>query len=139
MYYADTVWQRVDVFDYELATGAATGQRPFVELPPAVGQPDGLTVDAEGCVWLALWCGGAVHRYTPAGILDTIVRIPAFQATSCTFGGSDGRDLFVTSASYRLDPRDAADHPRSGRVFACRPGVAGLPTAAFRPVVGRAR
>jgi sugar lactone lactonase YvrE len=66
-------------------------------------------------------------------VLDTIVRIPAVQATSCTFGGSDGRHLFITSANLNLDPRDAADHPRSGRVFTCQPGVVGLATEAFRP------
>ena len=133
MYFTDTTWGRIDVFDYDVASGETADRRPFVEIPPALGDPDGLTVDGDGCVWIALWNGAAVHRYTPDGLLDTIVQIPALEATSCVFGGPDRRDLYVTSASRRLTERQWADHPRSGRVFTCRPGVAGLRTDPFVP------
>lgn len=131
MYFTDTTWGRIDAFDYEPATGTASAQRSFAEIPGAAGQPDGLTVDEEGCVWVALWYGSAVHRYTPDGELDTIVGVPALQATSCVFGGPGRRDLFITSANLRLRPGELEEHPRSGRVFTCRPGVAGLATDSF--------
>ncbi|HVO53019.1 MAG TPA: SMP-30/gluconolactonase/LRE family protein [Solirubrobacterales bacterium] len=134
MYFTDTSWGRIDAFDYDLERGALSGRRTYVELSRRDGQPDGLTVDQDGCVWVALWYGGAVHRYTPDGRLDTVVRIPALQATSCVFGGSGLRQLFVTSAAYGLTDTEREDHPRSGRVFVCDPGVAGLPTEAFAPV-----
>lgn len=132
MYFTDTTWGRIDVFSYDGATGEIADRRVFAQIPADAGAPDGLTVDEDGCVWIALWYGAAVHRYTPTGSLDTVVRIPALQATSCVFGGSDRQDLFVTSARQRLTGQQQSDHPRSGRVFACRPGVAGLPTSAFR-------
>lgn len=133
MYFTDTAWGRVDAFAYELATGALSDRRTFAEVPAEAGRPDGLTVDEEGCVWLALWTGAAVHRYTPDGRLDTIVRTPARQTTSCVFGGPDRRDLFITTASLGLTDQELADQPRAGRVFTCRPGVAGLRTDPFRP------
>lgn len=133
MYFTDTTWGRIDVFAYDVASGEISDRRSFVEIPAECGAPDGLTVDEEGCVWVALWFGAAVHRYTPDGKLDTVVRIPALQATSCVFGGAGHRELFITSANLALDPRDLADHPRSGRVFTCQPGVAGLRTESFVP------
>ncbi len=133
MYFTDTRWRRIDCFHYDLETGDISGRRAFARIPASSGSPDGLTVDEEGCVWVALWYGAAVHRYTPEGRLDTIVRVPALQATSCVFGGPDRRELFITSASLRLSEREWADHPHSGRVFTCRPGVAGLPTDPFVP------
>lgn len=133
MYFTDTTWGRVDAFAYDTATGEWSDRRPFVEIPPEVGEPDGLTVDEDGCVWLAMWRGAAVHRYTPDGRLDTIVRVPALETTSCAFGGEDHRDLFITSATVGLTEQEWADHPRSGRVFTCRPGATGLRTDAFVP------
>jgi sugar lactone lactonase YvrE len=133
MYFTDTTWGRIDSFSYDSSTGEVDKRRTFVEIPGAAGQPDGLTVDEEGCVWVALWYGAAVHRYAPTGRLDTIVRIPALQATSCVFGGTDRRDLFITSASLRLTAQEKADYPRSGRVFTCRPGAIGVPTDPFIP------
>jgi sugar lactone lactonase YvrE len=133
MYFTDTTWGRIDAFAYDLATGELGDRGTFAEIPAEAGQPDGLTVDADGCVWIALWTGAAVHRYTPEGRLDTIVRTPAPLTTACAFGGKDHKDLFITSARLGLTEQDLADHPRSGRVFTCRPGVAGLRPNPFRP------
>lgn len=131
MYFTDTTWGRIDKFDYDVEAGTISDQRVFVDVPRDLGLPDGLAVDDEGCVWVALWYGGAVHRYTPEGRLDTVVRIPALQATSCAFGGAAGDELYITSANQRLTPQEAIDHPRSGRVFVCRPGAAGPPARAY--------
>ena len=131
MYYADTPTQRVDVFDHDPGSGEVTNRRPFVTIPVAQGAPDGLTVDSDGCVWLALWGGSVVHRYTPAGELDRTIRFPASQVSSCTFGGSDLGDLYVTSASIDLGAERRAAEPHAGAIFLVRPGAVGLPPRLF--------
>ena len=104
-YLVDTLAQTVDAFDFDLDAGALTGRRPFVEIDAKLGSPDGLTVDADGGVWLAIYGGGRVHRYTPAGVLDTVVIVPdATQTTSMGFGGPELDTLFVTTAREHLDP-----------------------------------
>ena len=125
-YYDDTATHRTDVFDYDPAAGL-TGRRPFVRFGDD-GNPDGLTVDAEGGVWVALFGGGAVHRYDPAGRLDAVVEVPAAQVTACTFGGTDLGELFVTTSREGLG---ADDDPLAGSLFRVRPGVLGLPAREF--------
>jgi sugar lactone lactonase YvrE len=131
MYFVDSATQRVDAFDYDVDTGNPSARRTFVELPSNEGCPDGLTVDAEGCVWVALWDGGQVRRYNPDGRLVGIVEVPAPRVTSCTFGGPDLRTLFITTAKVGLDEPALAAFPDSGSIFACRPGVTGHPVARY--------
>ncbi|PJE94354.1 calcium-binding protein [Streptomyces carminius] len=102
MYYVDTPTRRVDVFD--VRGTEVTGRRPLAEIEEGAGFPDGLTVDADGCVWVALWGGGAVRRYTPDGRLDRTVAVPASQTTACAFGGPGLRDLYITTARVGVDP-----------------------------------
>src|SRR4051812_24504794 len=83
-YYNDTPTQRTDVFDYDGGSGL-TGRRPFAEIPVEAGGPDGLTVDEEGGVWVALYGGGAVRRYPSDAVLDEVIEVPAKQVTACTF------------------------------------------------------
>jgi sugar lactone lactonase YvrE len=126
-YYADTNIGRVDVFDTDPNTGVLSGRRPFVTVP----EPDGLTLDAEGCVWLALWGSGELRRYAPDGRLDTVVRLPAWQVTSAAFGGPDLGTLFITTAREGLTPAEQAEQPHAGDIFACTPGVTGRPPFLF--------
>jgi sugar lactone lactonase YvrE len=130
MYFADSAPKTIDVFDYDLATGEATGRRRFVELPADGGNPDGLAVDAEGGVWVAIWNGSALHRYAPDGTLDEVVPIPTPLVASCCFGGADLEDLYVTTGTVELPPERRED-PGAGAVYVLRPGVRGLPTTAF--------
>jgi sugar lactone lactonase YvrE len=120
-YYSDTTIGRVDVFDTEPETGTLSNRRPFVD----AAQPDGLTLDAEGCLWLAVWGSGEVRRYTPDGQLDTVIRVPAWQVSSVTFGGSDLTTLYITTAWEGLTPAERTEQPHAGDIFACTPGVTG--------------
>ncbi|MFJ5259563.1 SMP-30/gluconolactonase/LRE family protein [Streptomyces sp. NPDC088387] len=97
VYYVDSPTRRIDVFDHD--GGRVTGRRPFAHID--TGFPDGLAVDAEGCVWVALWDGGAVRRYTPGGVLDRELPLPVPRPTSCAFGGPSLRDLYITTARTR--------------------------------------
>jgi sugar lactone lactonase YvrE len=125
MYFIDSPTQSVDLFDFDATTGAIANRRTFVRIPPDAGVPDGLTVDADEGVWVALWRGSAVHRYTPDGALDRVVRLPVTHPTSCAFGGDGLRDLYITTASIALDAGERARQPHAGGLFRCRPGPAG--------------
>jgi sugar lactone lactonase YvrE len=125
-YYVDSAAQRLDAFDHDPDSGRLRGRRPLVSIPAEVGIPDGLAVDADGCVWLAIWGAGAIHRYTPAGVLDGVLDVPAGNVTSCAFGGTGLTELFVTTASRGLSPDQLAGQQHAGGIFATTPGVVGL-------------
>jgi sugar lactone lactonase YvrE len=126
MYYIDTPTRRIDVFDVDGA--GVTGRRVFAEVEDGAGHPDGMTVDAEGCVWVALWDGAAVRRYTPDGRLDRTVSLPVRRPTACAYGGQGLRDLYVTSASVGADP---AATPLAGSLLVLPGAGQGQPMAAF--------
>ncbi|AWE50089.1 SMP-30/gluconolactonase/LRE family protein [Streptomyces nigra] len=111
LYYIDTPTRRVDVFDHE--DGRVTNRRTFAEIEDGAGFPDGLTVDAEGAVWVALWDGSAVRRYTPDGVLDRVIAFPVPRVTACAFGGPGLTDLYVTTARVGLD----SPPPLAGSLF----------------------
>jgi sugar lactone lactonase YvrE len=126
-YYNDTSTYRTDVFDYDGDSGL-TGRRPFVDLSAEAKLPDGLTVDEEGGVWVALYEGGAVRRYTPDGVLDEVIGVPAKKVTACTFGGPNLDELFITTSREGLEP---GEDPLAGSLFRAEVGVAGLPIREF--------
>lgn len=131
MYLNDSPTRQVDVFDHDPSTGAVTGRRPFARIDSADGAPDGLTVDADGGVWVALFGGGQVRRYSPDGRLDVVVPLPVTNVTSLTFGGPDYADLFVTTARHNLDAAQLDAQPLAGAVFVLQPGVRGRPAGRF--------
>lgn len=126
-YYNDTPTQRIAVFDYDPSSGL-TGQRTFVTIPDDAGRPDGLTVDAQGGVWVALNNGGAVRRYSPAGVLDEVIELPARKVTACTFGGPHLDELFITTSRENLEP---SEDPLAGSLFRAQVDLAGLPVHEF--------
>jgi sugar lactone lactonase YvrE len=126
-YYNDTPTQRIDVFDYDGESGL-TGRRPFAEVPAEVGGPDGLTVDEEGGVWVALYGGGAVRRYTHDGVLDEVIEVAAEQVTACTIGGQDHNQLFITTSREGIG---GGEDPLAGSLFRSAVGVVGLPVREF--------
>ncbi|TKJ21331.1 SMP-30/gluconolactonase/LRE family protein [Blastococcus sp. CCUG 61487] len=126
-FYVDTVTQRIDVFDYSQDEGL-TARRPWAFVDRSYGRPDGLAVDAEGGVWVALFGGSAVARFAPDGTLVDLVRLPVRQVTSCAFGGPGLRTLFVTTSRHGL----ADPEPAAGALFAVPDcDVAGIPTLTF--------
>ena len=128
MYYVDSPTKRVDVFDYDPAAGAAAGRRVFADLSAFDGVPDGLTVDADGCLWVAIWGGGVLRRLTPDGTQDAVFPVPVSQPTSCAFGGPGMTDLYVTTARAGLSEAELKDQPLAGRLLRLRPGPVGLPS-----------
>jgi sugar lactone lactonase YvrE len=128
-YYADSLAGGVDVFATDPDTGALSGRRRFVTAP--AGLPDGLTLDAAGGLWLAVWGTGELHCYTPDGLLDTVVRLPVSQVTSAAFGGADLSTLYITTARENFTADDLRKQPHAGDIFACTPGVTGRPPYLF--------
>ncbi len=131
MYYIDTMERRVDVFDFDVDSGSIANRRPFAAVDDGEVLPDGLTVDAEGGVWVACWGGAAVRRFAPDGSPGGSVSLPTSNITCPGFGGRGLDSLFVTSAREGLSPEQLADEPDAGALFVCRPGVAGRPPRAF--------
>jgi sugar lactone lactonase YvrE len=130
-YFIDSPTCRVDVFDCDLATGTLENRRPFAAVEVEGAVPDGLTVDAEGGVWVALHGGWGLNRYSPAGDLVAEVRLPVARITSCCFGGDDLRDLYVTTRQEGLSAAEHNAQPLAGALLRLDVGVAGLPTDAF--------
>lgn len=125
MYYVDSLTQRIDVcrFDGE----RVLDRRPLAVVEDGAGFPDGLTVDAEGCVWVALWDGGQLRRYTPGGALDRTVPLPVIRPTACAFGGPGLRDLYITSARTGLSRPSAP----AGSLLVLPDAGQGMPQTAF--------
>ena len=126
LYYTDTHTREIYLFDYDRTSGGISNQRVFVRVPETEGEgrPDGLTVDAEGCVWSARWDGGCVVRYAPDGREIQRIAFPARRVSCVTFGGEAYRDLYVTTAGG--DRRDE-NGPAAGALFVLQPGVRGVP------------
>jgi sugar lactone lactonase YvrE len=132
MWLADSGDRFIRAFEYEAGSGRLGAGRAAVELQETAGKADGLCVDDAGCLWVGLWAGGAVHRYTPDGRLDTIVRVPAGQVTSCAFGGPDGLTLYITTARVGLTPEALGREPLAGGLFVVEPGVTGPAATPWR-------
>lgn len=130
MYHNDSALQLTYAFDLD-ADGNAGDRRLFASYGEGDGYPDGMTVDAEGCLWIAFWGGGCVRRLSPAGERIATIELPVSQPTSCAFGGVDLDELYITSASVGLDADALAGQPQAGGLFMASPGVRGLPETPF--------
>lgn len=130
-YYTDSTTRAVDAYDFEVGTGELGYQRRLIEMPDAVATPDGLTVDMEGNLWIAMWDGGCVRRYSPQGRLLDVIEIPVIRPTSVAFGGENLDRLFVTSARNGLSDGRLAAEPQAGAIFVIGVGVTGRPPHPF--------
>lgn len=133
LYSADTLTRRIFVRDYDAATGEAGARRTFLTL--AEGAPDGMTTDADDHLWVAVWGGGCVLRVSPSGDIVGRIAVPAPHVSSAAFAGPDLDVLVITTARESLTSAQLAADPDSGRLFTCRPGISGAPTAFWSGVL----
>ncbi len=130
-YFVDTVLGVIYAYDTEPGIGTLTNKRIFATIPESEGRPDGLTVDDQGGVWVAIWDGWRVNRYLPDGTLDRVIDLPVPRPTSVTFGGENLDTLYITSARTRLPAATLAEAPLSGGLFTCKPGEKGIASSEF--------
>jgi sugar lactone lactonase YvrE len=130
-YFADSYVRRIFRYDTDPETGAVGARRAFVTVPDEAGFPDGMTVDVEGFLWNAHWDGWRVTRYAPDGGIDRVIKLPVPRPTAPAFGGENLETLYITSASGGLSDAQLKEAPLSGSLFACEPGVRGLPEPSF--------
>lgn len=133
MYYIDTPTRAVQAFDFESETGRITNPRIAFGIPESEGFPDGMTIDSEDKLWIAHWGGWQVARWDPeTGRKLGAFSLPAAQITSCCFGGPEGGDLYITSASKGLSPGELASQPLAGSLFVIKnTGFSGRPAHRF--------
>lgn len=133
VHWIDTPTRRIDRFVYDAATGTLSERATFVDTSGLPGWPDGMTIDAEGDLWVAFWGGWCVRRFSGAdGALLEELPVPAEQSSACAFGGPELDRLFVTSARTGLTEAQLAEQPHAGSVFVCEPGARGVPERAAR-------
>ncbi|HEV2899994.1 MAG TPA: SMP-30/gluconolactonase/LRE family protein [Pseudaminobacter sp.] len=133
-YWADTYMTKRQVWraGYDAATGRVHEKQAFVQLPEALGRPDGAAVDADGCYWVAAVWGWQLLRYTPHGELDLAVHLPVQRPSKLAFGGPDLKTIYVTSISDGLGDDAPKTQPLAGRLLAINLGIQGLPAVRFR-------
>jgi len=131
LYFIDSAAGGVDMFDFDSDAGCLSNRRRFVDVDIEFGMPDGMCIDVDGCLWVALYGGGVVRRYTPSRGIDLELPFPCSNVTSCAFGGSQLTDLYVTTASYGLSELELASQPLAGSLFCLSVGSAGMPANAF--------
>jgi sugar lactone lactonase YvrE len=130
-YFVDSPLRRVDVFDYDVTTGALSNRRPFADTSAIPGIPDGLTVDAEGAVWVAFFGGSRVCRYDHGGLVDLTVTLPVSQVTSCCFAGPALDRLLISTSTEDLSPEELRRQPAAGMIFQADPGCRGRIATGF--------
>jgi sugar lactone lactonase YvrE len=134
MYYVDSAPGTITVFDVD-ERGDIGGSRTFARLTPSEGVPDGLCVDSEGAIWVAVWGGYEVRRYAPTGEQIGRVAIGTAQPSSCAIGGANGTTLYVTTAREDMTPEQLDREVDAGRLFCADVGVTGLALNAYRPTL----
>lgn len=132
VYHNDTIKRCIYAYDVN-TDGDVSNRRTLVQFDDeSEGKPDGLTVDAEGYIWQASFAGYRITRFTPAGEVDRVIRMPVPNVTSCTFGGAELDTLYITTARILLSEEELNAYPLAGSLFSFKPGVKGLPVPLFK-------
>jgi sugar lactone lactonase YvrE len=131
LFYIDTLTRRIALFRYDPEFGIVGERKVFYEFAEGSGSPDGMTIDLEGNLWVALWGGARVTKISPEGELISELPLPVSQPTSVIFGGTYFDKLFITSARYGLNEANLANEPLAGSVFVVDGGVSGRAGARF--------
>lgn len=135
MYYIDTPTQKVMAYNYDDATGEISTPEVAVTIPIELGSPDGMTIDENDNLWIALWGGAAVGCWNPeTGELIDKIEVPAKNVTSCAFGDEDLGTLYITSAREATSDEELGKWPNAGGLFKCNPGVKGVQAFFFNDV-----
>jgi sugar lactone lactonase YvrE len=130
-YFVDSLTRCLWVFDFDASSGRVSNRRTLIKFEESFGLPDGLTVDAEGCIWVAGWDGWRVQRYSPYGDYLGLVDVPAARVTSCAFGGNDLTDLYITTATVGLTEDELELQPEAGSLFVARVNAKGKEATVF--------
>lgn len=131
MYFIDSAPRVIYAYDFDFTQGTVSNRRTLVTIAEEHGLPDGMTVDAEGFLWVAQWNGGRVVRYDPDGRIERVLLTPVQRVTSVVFGGPDLSTLYVTSGTMRMSAEELAREPQAGHVFRLQTEVQGLPEPQF--------
>ncbi len=135
MYYIDTPTANIRAFDFDVETSTISNERVAVEVPTALGYPDGMAIDENDNLWVGMWNGNAVVCFDPkSGKMINRIEVPAHNVTSCAFGGPNLDILYVTSATVDMTEEEKAQFPLAGSVFKVIPGVKGVPSPFFGTV-----
>ncbi|PGM67504.1 SMP-30/gluconolaconase/LRE domain protein [Bacillus cereus] len=133
LYFIDTPTKKVVRYHYDIQTGVISNPTDVITFPENDGLPDGMTIDEEGCLWIAHWGGSKITRWNPlTGEKILSIPIPALYVTSCTFGGSNLTDLYITTARTRMTDEELKQYPHAGGIFRIQTNVKGCPTYSFR-------
>jgi sugar lactone lactonase YvrE len=132
MYYIDTPTNQIVQYDFAPHSGEIRNKKAIIEIPFDMGSPDGMTIDEEGMLWVALWDGFGVVRCDPStGKILQKINVPAPKVTSCAFGGENLNTLFITTASVEMNDEELDRFPLSGGIFSIDVNVKGLPAKHF--------
>lgn len=127
MYFIDTPTEQIQAFDFDPEKCTISNQRTAVDIDPSIGFGDGMTIDAEDKLWVALWNGKGVARFDPlSGVLMEFIEVPALHVTSCAFGGEELDTLFITTSSLEMSADEHKKYPLAGSLFKVKPGVKGM-------------
>ena len=132
MYHIDSPTRRVDAWDFDNATGTISNRRTAIEITDEGAFPDGMAMDVEGKIWVALWGGWSVVRFDPeTGEELARVELPVSQVSACAFGGPNLDELYITSARKKLARKELENQPLAGGLFKARVAVRGVESVAF--------
>jgi sugar lactone lactonase YvrE len=132
LYFIDTPTRQVVAYDYDLSSGDIANPRVAVSIPAAYGWPDGMTSDANGNLWIAMWAGAALTVWNPSnGALVEKIPVPSLNVTSCAFGGQHLDELYITSAHKGLSQTEISAYPYSGGLFRIKTNITGMPTFVY--------
>jgi len=134
LYYTDTPTLQIAAYDYDIHTGNISNRRTIITIDEKDGYPDGMTIDNEGMLWIAHWNGGQVTRWNPdSGKKLHTIKLPVAKVTSCTFGGENLDELYITTARVNLTEKELKEQPLAGSLFVVRDcGYQGMPAAEFK-------
>jgi sugar lactone lactonase YvrE len=134
MYYTDTPTREIMSFDFDGSNGSISNPKVSVSIADSLGSPDGMTIDADGNLWVAMWGGHAVCCFNPEnGALLNRIEVPAKNVTSCAFGGPDLKVLYITTASTGMKEDEKEKYPEAGGLFRVIPGASGINANYFVP------